>query len=173
MEGCWRKKNRNKSGLLPGRGAEYVSACQHCCQALFWTGTFTQFTRFLRDFTWFLRNFMQLERINWKNMTRNEQISRPAETEPYMLWSDASHFTLLAIFDFFLCLRIKFHKSLLWVPILAAGGPYWVPISQKVGSLFHKKLGPYFKAWGSLLVYVTVLLTMLTLLTMLALKLGL
>ena len=35
---------------------------------------------------------------------------------------------------------------------MAAGGPYWVPISQKVGSL----LGPYFKAWGSLLVLVTV-----------------
>ena len=30
------------------RGAEYVSACQHCCQALFfWPGTFTRFTRFL------------------------------------------------------------------------------------------------------------------------------
>ena len=25
----------------------------------------------------------------------------------------------------FLCLRVKFHKSLFWVPILAAGGPYW------------------------------------------------
>ena len=40
----------------------------------------------------------------------------------------------------------------LLVPDLAAGGPYWVLISQKVGSL----LGPYFKAWGSLLVLVTV-----------------
>ena len=48
--------------------------------------------------------------------------------------------------------RAKFHKSLFWVPTLAAGGPYWVLISQKVGSL----LGPYFKAWGSLLVWVTV-----------------
>ena len=56
------------------------------------------------------------------------------------------------ILIFFLCLRVKFHKSLFWVPILAAGGPYWVLISQKVGSL----LGPYFKAWGSLLVWVTV-----------------
>ena len=61
-----------------------------------------------------------------------------------MLWSDASQVILLANFVFFLC--VKFHKSLFWVPILAAGGPYWVPISQKVGSL----LGPYFKAWGSL-----------------------
>ena len=42
--------------------------------------------------------------------------------------------------------RVKFRKLLFWVPILAAGGPYWVLISQKVGSL----LGPYFKAWGSL-----------------------
>ena len=30
-----------------------------------------------------------------------------------------------------------------------AGGPYWVPISQK--------MGPYLKAWGSLLVLETVL----------------
>ena len=41
------------------------------------------------------------------------------------------------ILIFFLCLRVKFHKSLFWVPILAAGGPYWVPISQKAGSLFQ------------------------------------
>ena len=54
----------------------------------------------------------------------------------YMLWSDASHVTLLANFDFFLCLRVKFHKLLFWVPIFAAGSPYWIPISQKVGSLF-------------------------------------
>ena len=40
--------------------------------------------------------------------------------------------------------RVKFRKLLFWVPILAAGSPYWVLISQKVGSL----LGPYFKAWG-------------------------
>ena len=52
-----------------------------------------------------------------------------------MLWSDASQVILLANFVFFLC--VKFHKSLFWVPILAAGGPYftksWVPI----GSLFQ------------------------------------
>ena len=42
---------------------------------------------------------------------------------------------ILPNFDFYLCLRVKFHKSLFWVPILAAGGPYWVPISQKNGSL--------------------------------------
>ena len=59
---------------------------------------------------------------------------------------------LLPNFDFYLCLRVKFHKSLFWVPILAAGGPYWVPISQKNGSL----LGPYLKAWGSLLVWESV-----------------
>ena len=43
--------------------------------------------------------------------------------------------TLLTNFDFYLCLRVN-----------------WVPISQKVGSL----LGPYLKAWGSLLVLETV-----------------
>ena len=56
--------------------------------------------------------------------------------------------TLLTNFD----LRVKFHKSLFRVPILAAGGPYWVPISQKDGSL----LGPYLEALGSLLVLETV-----------------
>ena len=45
--------------------------------------------------------------------------------------------TLLANFDFFLCLHVKFHKSLFWVPILAAGGLYWVPISQIFGSLYQ------------------------------------
>ena len=49
--------------------------------------------------------------------------------------------------------RVKFHKSSFWVLILAAGGPYWVSISQKNGSL----LGPYLKAWGSLIVFGTVL----------------
>ena len=48
--------------------------------------------------------------------------------------------------------RVKFHKSSFWVLILAAGGPYWVSISQKNGSL----LGPYLKAWGSLIVLTTV-----------------
>ena len=57
------------------------------------------------------------------------------------------------ILIFFLCLCVKFHKSLFWVPILAAGGPYWVPISQKVGS----PLGPYLKG-GSLLNLETVYL---------------
>ena len=54
--------------------------------------------------------------------------------------------------EFFPCWRVKFHKSSFWVHILAAGGPYWVLISQKNGSL----LGPYLKAWGSLLVLETV-----------------
>ena len=62
-------------------------------------------------------------------------------------------FTLLANFDFYLCLCINFHTSSFWVLILAAGGPYWVLISQKNGSL----LGPYLKAWGSLLVLEAVL----------------
>ena len=44
-------------------------------------------------------------------------------------------FKLLANFDFYLCLRINFHTSSFWVLILAAGGPYWVLISQKNGSL--------------------------------------
>ena len=44
-------------------------------------------------------------------------------------------FTLLANFDFYLCLRINFHTSSFWVLILAAGGPYLVLISQKNGSL--------------------------------------
>ena len=58
-------------------------------------------------------------------------------------------FKLLANFDFYLCLCINFHKSSFWVLILAAGGPYWVLISSKKnGSL----LGPYLKAWGSILV---------------------
>ena len=55
---------------------------------------------------------------------------------------------ILPNFDFYLCLRVKFHESSFWVLILAAGGPYWVLISQKNGSL----LGPYIKARGSLLV---------------------
>ena len=37
-----------------------------------------------------------------------------------------------------------FHTSLFWVLILAAGGPYGVLISQK--------MGPYLKALGSILV---------------------
>ena len=47
-------------------------------------------------------------------------------------------FTLLANFDFDLCLRINFHTSSFWVLILTAGGPSWILISQKNGSL----LGP-------------------------------
>ena len=49
-----------------------------------------------------------------------------------------------ANFDFHLCLRINIYTSSFWVPILAAGGLYWVLISQKKG--------PYLKAGGSLLV---------------------
>ena len=59
-------------------------------------------------------------------------------------------FTMLANFDCNLCLRINFHTLLFWDLILAAGGPYWVLISQK--------MGPYLKAWGSLLVLETVYL---------------
>ena len=66
---------------------------------------------------------------------------------------------ILPNFDFYLCLRVKFHKSLFWVPILAAGGPYFtkngslsqslgVPISFGVSAfnligLHEKKLGPH------------------------------
>ena len=32
---------------------------------------------------------------------------------------------------------VTFHELLVWVPYLAAEGPYWVPISPKVGSLFQ------------------------------------
>ena len=45
-------------------------------------------------------------------------------------------FTLLANFDFDLCLRINFHTSSFWVLILAAWGPYWVLIS-KLGGLYQ------------------------------------
>ena len=42
-------------------------------------------------------------------------------------------------FDFYLCLCVKFHKSLFWVLILAAGGLYftkkWVPIGSLSQSL--------------------------------------
>ena len=45
--------------------------------------------------------------------------------------------TLLANLDFYFCLRVKFHKSSFWIPILAAEGPYlmksWVPISMFAG----------------------------------------
>ena len=44
--------------------------------------------------------------------------------------------TLLANFGLYLCLCVKFHQLSFWVPILAAEGPYRVPISGKVGSLF-------------------------------------
>ena len=45
----------------------------------------------------------------------------------------------------FINLIINFHTLSFWVLILAASGPYWVLISQK-------KMGPYLKAWGSLLI---------------------
>ena len=48
-----------------------------------------------------------------------------------------TRYTVGKFWFLFLCLRVK-HKSLFWVPILAAGGPY-------------------FKAWGSLLVWLTVM----------------
>ena len=60
---------------------------------------------------------------------------------------------LLPNLDFYVCLGVKFHESSFWVLILAAGGPYWVSISQKNGSL----LGPYLKAKGSVIVLGTVL----------------
>ena len=62
-----------------------------------------------------------------------------------MLWA------ILAVLSYFR--RFGLFWSF-WVLILAAGGPYCVLISQKNGSL----LGPYLKAWGSLLVLGTVIL---------------
>ena len=44
--------------------------------------------------------------------------------------------------------RVKFHKSSFWVLILAAGGPYWVSISQKNGSL-SQSLGVPNSFWNS------------------------
>ena len=69
------------------------------------------------------------------------------------IWRHWCQFTLLANFDFYLCLRINFHTSSFRVLIFAASGPYWVLISQKNGPL----LGLYLKAWGSLLVLEAVL----------------
>ena len=37
--------------------------------------------------------------------------------------------------DFYVCLRIKFHKSSFWVLILAAGGPYFTKKWVLIGSL--------------------------------------
>ena len=59
-------------------------------------------------------------------------------------------FAILAMF-FFSCLS-KYLRTMHAYLILAVGGPYWVPVSQKDGSL----LGPYLEAWGSLLVLETV-----------------
>ena len=39
----------------------------------------------------------------------------------------------MAKFDFYLCFHFKFHNSSFRVPILAAEGPYWVPISKLGG----------------------------------------
>ena len=51
-----------------------------------------------------------------------------------------------------LCLRINFHTWSFWVLILAAGGPYWVLISQKkwvlIGSL-SQSLGVFISFRGS------------------------
>ena len=58
--------------------------------------------------------------------------------------SDWFRVTLLANFDFYLCLRINFHTS----SFRSLLGPYFT----KNGSL----LGPYLKDWGSLLVLETV-----------------
>ena len=63
----------------------------------------------------------------------------------YMLF----RFTLLENFDFYLCLRVKFHKSLFSVrTYFGCWGSLLDP--------YFKKVGPYFKAWGSLLVSGTV-----------------
>ena len=64
-----------------------------------------------------------------------------------MLWNDASHVTLLANFDFSYAYALNFINR-------CFGSLFW-QLGVPIGSLFHKKLGPYFKAWGSLLVLVT------------------
>ena len=66
-----------------------------------------------------------------------------------MLWNDASHVTLLANFDFSYAYALNFINR-------CFGSLFW-QLGVPIGSLFHKKLGPYFKAWGSLLVWLTVM----------------
>ena len=61
---------------------------------------------------------------------------------------------LMQILIFTFAYALNFINRRFWVLILATGGPNWVSISQKNGSL----LGPYLKAWGSLIVLGTVLL---------------
>ena len=55
-----------------------------------------------------------------------------------------THFWLNSRVEYQFSLRVRnnewMSESLFWVPILAADGPYWVPISLKVRSL----LGSYF-----------------------------
>ena len=50
--------------------------------------------------------------------------------------------TLLAIFDFSYAYTSNFINHIF-------GSIFWL-LGVPIGSLFHKKLGPYFKAWGSL-----------------------
>ena len=51
-----------------------------------------------------------------------------------------THFWLNSRVEYQFSLRVRnnewMSESLFWVPILAADGPYWVPIPGKVGSLF-------------------------------------
>ena len=53
----------------------------------------------------------------------------------YMLWSDASHVTLLANFDFSYAYALNFINR-------CFGSLFWL-LGVPIGSLFHKKLGPY------------------------------
>ena len=57
---CWNYE-------VSGRGAEYVSACQHCCQALYFDQALLHdlrdFYTILRDFTWFYVIFAQFYMI--------------------------------------------------------------------------------------------------------------
>ena len=64
-----------------------------------------------------------------------------------------------------ICCEVMLHKLYCWQILFFSyalnfinhcfGSLFWL-LGVPIGSLFHKKLGPFFKAWGSLLVRVTV-----------------
>ena len=65
-------------------------------------------------------------------------------------WNHWFFVTLLANFDIFTSAdALNFINC-------RFGSLFWLPGVPNRDSLFHKKLGPYFKAWGSLLVFGTV-----------------
>ena len=61
----------------------------------------------------------------------------------YMLWSDASHVTLLANFDFCsYAYALNINRCF--------GSPFW-QLGVPIGSLFHKKVGSLFQSLGVLI----------------------